>query len=94
MDWLTQWVTTHGTESAAVEALIAMRAQDGYVCGRVVDRLGKVDRDSPARYSAQAFFPDCGAENAANLPDDQRRVIVPESLLVECRAWERRHAMA
>lgn len=94
MGWFTQWTNVHATEAAAIDALMAMRTQHGYICGRVVDQEYKTGPESTSRYLAQAFFPDCGADAAVNTPDDLRRVMVPEGVLIACRNWESRHAMA
>lgn len=60
----------------AVDALAALRLQDGYMAGRVLDpAAGKPG------YRVQAFFQD-DTDGPADgwLPDGCRRVLIPDSL--------------
>jgi hypothetical protein len=55
--------------------LDALKLQDGYIAGRVVDHLNTRKQ----RYTVQAFFDD--APEATWLPDGMRRVYTPAWML-------------
>jgi len=77
--WLTEVIDECKSEGEAAESLGALSLQDGFICGRILQRAG----GKPWR--AQAFFPDVGESDARHLPDGCHRRLVPESLLGACR---------
>lgn len=81
--WLVQCMTTAQSQQEAVSILRAMVEQSDYRGGRIIPPRGQgwwELVEPPQVWKVQTLHEDCGEENANQLPEGVRRVLVLPSM--------------